>query len=138
MLLYSTKNKNNQASLQEAVMKGLPDDNGLYMPEYIPQLHPEFIQNLANYSFLEIAQQEDINTTTVKTCFAGASSLRFLKPETTREKIYILNGYLQIVEADGKITDEEKYACIQLCRDMELDINYLDAVLTDKNLASLG
>jgi uncharacterized tellurite resistance protein B-like protein len=87
---------------------------------------------------LEIAQQEDINTTTVKTCFAGASSLRFLKPETTREKIYILNGYLQIVEADGKITDEEKYACIQLCRDMDLDINYLDAVLTDKNLASLG
>lgn len=57
MLLYSTKNKNNQASLQEAVMKGLPDDNGLYMPEYIPQLDPEFIQNLANYSFLDIAQQ---------------------------------------------------------------------------------
>ena len=57
MLLYSTKNKNNQASLQEAVMKGLPDDNGLYMPEHIPSLNPEFIQNLANYSFLEIAHE---------------------------------------------------------------------------------
>lgn len=57
MLLYSTKNKNNQASLQEAVMKGLPDDNGLYMPKHIPSLSPEFIQNLANYSFLEIAYE---------------------------------------------------------------------------------
>lgn len=57
MLLYSTKNKNNQASLQEAVMKGLPDDNGLYMPEHIPQLDPKFIQNLSQYSFLEIAQE---------------------------------------------------------------------------------
>ncbi len=57
MLLYSTKNINNQASLQEAVMKGLPDDNGLYMPEHIPQLDAEFIQNLANYSFLDIAQK---------------------------------------------------------------------------------
>ena len=57
MLLYSTKNKNNQASLQEAVMKGLPDDNGLYMPEHIPQLAPKFIQNLSQYSFLEIAQE---------------------------------------------------------------------------------
>lgn len=57
MLLYSTKNKNNQASLQEAVMKGLPDDNGLYMPEVIPQLNPDFIPNLSQYSFLEIANE---------------------------------------------------------------------------------
>lgn len=57
MLLYSTKNKNNQASLAEAVMKGLPEDNGLYMPEVIPQLNPDFIKNLDQYSFLEIAHE---------------------------------------------------------------------------------
>lgn len=57
MLLYSTKNKNNQASLAEAVMKGLPEDNGLYMPEVIPQLNPDFIKSLDQYSFLEIAHE---------------------------------------------------------------------------------
>lgn len=38
-------------------MKGLPEDNGLYMPEVIPQLNPDFIKNLDQYSFLEIAHE---------------------------------------------------------------------------------
>lgn len=36
-------------------MKGLPDDNGLYMPVEIPRLPEEFIENLPEYSFPEIA-----------------------------------------------------------------------------------
>ncbi len=55
MKLYSTKNKEQFFSLQEAVLKGLPDDNGLFMPEEIPELPKEFIDNLENYSFQEIA-----------------------------------------------------------------------------------
>lgn len=54
MKLYSTKNKSNIADLQEAVMKGLPDDNGLYMPFSIPRLPKTFIENLSEYSFQEI------------------------------------------------------------------------------------
>ena len=57
MKLYSTKNKSKLVSLKEAVFKGLPEDNGLYMPEYIPQLPEEFIKNLAHYSFQEVGFQ---------------------------------------------------------------------------------
>lgn len=65
MKLYSTNNKKKLASLSEAVLKGLPDDNGLFMPEYIPKLPKEFIDNLKNYSFQEIA------FTICKTMFQG-------------------------------------------------------------------
>ncbi len=54
MQLYSTRNKNKLVSLREAVFKGLPEDNGLYMPASIPKLDPSFIQNLDQYSFAEI------------------------------------------------------------------------------------
>ena len=54
MRLYSTNNKSKFVSLKEAVMKGLPEDNGLFMPEHIPSLPKAFIENLSNYSFKEI------------------------------------------------------------------------------------
>lgn len=54
MQLYSTKNKTNIVSLQEAVFKGLPEDNGLYMPVRIPRLPAEFLENLDRYTFQEI------------------------------------------------------------------------------------
>ncbi len=57
MQLYSTNNKAHLVSLKEAVFKGLPDDNGLYMPVKIPTLSGDFIENLAHYSFQEIAFQ---------------------------------------------------------------------------------
>ncbi len=55
MLLYSTKNKSHIVDLKEAIFKGLPDDNGLYMPTNIPTLDPDFIQNIKDYSFSELA-----------------------------------------------------------------------------------
>lgn len=55
MRLYSTKNKNEFTTLKEAVLKGLPDDNGLYMPEKIPILPESFIKNLKQHSFQSIA-----------------------------------------------------------------------------------
>lgn len=42
MKLYSTKNKNAFVDLKEAVFKGLPDDNGLFMPEHIEALPASF------------------------------------------------------------------------------------------------
>ena len=55
MKLYSTKNPTAFVSLKEAVLKGLPDDNGLFMPDFIKKLDDNFIKNLKNYSFQSIA-----------------------------------------------------------------------------------
>lgn len=66
MKLYSTKNKSKFVSLKEAVFKGLPEDNGLYMPESIPTLPSSFFQNLKSLSFQEIG----INV--CKSLFKGA------------------------------------------------------------------
>ncbi len=55
MLLYSTNNPSLRASFKEAVMKGLPDDNGLFMPVDIPALQEGFIRDLKHFSFQEIA-----------------------------------------------------------------------------------
>lgn len=57
MKLYSTRNRNRYVNLKEAVLKGLPEDNGLYMPDRLPRLPKAFIQNLPAYSFSEIAFQ---------------------------------------------------------------------------------
>jgi threonine synthase len=54
MRLYSTKSKESFVSLEEAVFKGLPDDNGLYMPEAILKLPDVFLKNLRGQSFQDI------------------------------------------------------------------------------------
>ncbi|MFM2269944.1 MAG: hypothetical protein RL757_3385 [Bacteroidota bacterium] len=55
MKLYSTKNPNYFVSLEEAIFRGLPPDNGLFMPREIPHLNSDFLQNIEKYSFQEIA-----------------------------------------------------------------------------------
>ena len=50
MKFYSTKGKDTLVSFKEAVIKSLPDDNGLYFPEYIPRLSTSFISNLRSHS----------------------------------------------------------------------------------------
>jgi threonine synthase len=55
MRLYSTKNTSEFVDLKTAVFEGLPKDNGLFMPEFIPQLSLDFIKNLKNHSFQSIA-----------------------------------------------------------------------------------
>jgi threonine synthase len=55
MLYYSTKTASITASLEEAIFRSLPPDNGLYMPEHIPRVSDDFLQNIASLSFNEIA-----------------------------------------------------------------------------------
>lgn len=55
MQLYSTNNRSLKVSLKEAVLKGLPDDNGLYMPKEIPKLSGNFYENISRLSFKDIA-----------------------------------------------------------------------------------
>lgn len=55
MRLYSTNSPSEFVTLKEAVLKGLPDDNGLFMPEEIPVLPASFFEELVNDSFQETA-----------------------------------------------------------------------------------
>ncbi len=55
MKLYSTKSRGHYTSLREAVLRGLPPDNGLYMPAEIPALPSDILDNLPAFSFTEIA-----------------------------------------------------------------------------------
>ena len=55
MKYYSTNHKAPIATLKKAVVKGLAEDRGLYMPEEIKKLPKEFFDNIENYSFQEIA-----------------------------------------------------------------------------------
>lgn len=55
MKYYSTNGKAPVADLSKAVIKGLAEDKGLYMPEVIKALPQEFYDNIENLSFQEIA-----------------------------------------------------------------------------------
>lgn len=55
MIFYSTKTASLKASLEDAIFNSLPPDNGLYMPESIPQISDEFLADIENRSFKEIA-----------------------------------------------------------------------------------
>jgi threonine synthase len=57
MKLYSTNQQSEIVDLQEAVFRGLPPDNGLYMPTEIKPLPQNFWQNIENYTLQEIAFQ---------------------------------------------------------------------------------
>lgn len=55
MKFYSTNKKAPVADLHKAVVKGLAEDKGLYMPEVIKALPQEFFDNIENMMFQEIA-----------------------------------------------------------------------------------
>ncbi|MDE6647493.1 MAG: threonine synthase, partial [Prevotella sp.] len=55
MKYYSTNGKAPLADLRKAVVKGLAEDRGLYMPERIEQLPKAFFDNIQDMSFQDIA-----------------------------------------------------------------------------------
>lgn len=64
MKYYSTNKTSPIATLEKAVVKGLAEDRGLYMPERIKPLSKEFYDNIERMSFQEIAYN-------VADCFFG-------------------------------------------------------------------
>lgn len=52
---YSTQNRVLKVSLEEAVMSGLAEDGGLFMPERIPHLPDAFFKKISSLSFPEIS-----------------------------------------------------------------------------------
>lgn len=54
MLYHSTNNPAHRVDLKEAILRSLPPDNGLYMPDSLPVLDSTFWQNWRDLSFQEI------------------------------------------------------------------------------------
>ncbi len=55
MKFYSTRQPQAFVELAEAVLQGLPPDNGLYMPERLEALTPEFWREARNVPFVDVA-----------------------------------------------------------------------------------
>lgn len=55
MELYSTKKISPNTTLSHAVLTGLPPDNGLYVPTFIPKLSAAFFDRLDDLSFPDIS-----------------------------------------------------------------------------------
>ena len=51
---YISTRKQEETNIKTSILKGLADDGGLFMPEYIPQLDAGFFENLPNLSLQEI------------------------------------------------------------------------------------
>lgn len=77
MKYYSTNGKAPLATLQKAVVKGLAEDKGLYMPQRINPLPESFFDTIQDLSFQEIALQ-------VATCFFGED----VEPDALRRIVY--------------------------------------------------
>ncbi|MCP9237396.1 threonine synthase [Lewinella sp. JB7] len=54
MKFYSTNDASHKVGIREAIFRGLPADNGLYMPERITPLPESFFRELSSLSFADI------------------------------------------------------------------------------------
>ncbi len=96
MKYYSTNGNAPIADLHKAVVKGLAEDRGLYMPERIQKLPKEFFDNIQDMTFQEIAYNvasaffgEDVDLDALKDIVYD--TLSFDCPvEKVKENIYTL------------------------------------------------
>ena len=99
MHYYSTNQQASLASLEEAVVRGLATDRGLYMPERIKQLPKEFFDGIAEMSFQEIAYQ-------VADAFFGED----IPAEELKHIVYDTLAFdAPVVHVDGNIHSLELY-----------------------------
>ncbi len=99
MHYYSTNRQAPLASLEEAVVRGLATDKGLYMPERIKQLPKEFFDGIAEMSFQEIAYQ-------VADAFFGED----IPAEELKHIVYDTLAFdAPVVHVDGNIHSLELY-----------------------------
>ena len=88
MLYHSTPNPAHRVDLREAILRSLPPDNGLYMPDSLPTLDPRFWQSWRDLTFQEIGQavaaaffKDDVPPSVLDEIVAG--SLTFDAPLVT-------------------------------------------------------
>lgn len=96
MKYYSLNNNSPKVSFQEAVIKGLAPDKGLYFPESITPLDASFFKNIDSYSNYEIAFElikqfvgDEIPASTLKEIIADVLSFDFPLVEVKKD-IYSL------------------------------------------------
>jgi threonine synthase len=84
MKYYSTKNKALRKSFREAVIEGLPSDNGLFMPELIPELPRDYFDRINDKTIQEIAfdvlhpfVEEDLSDLQLKSIIQKTFSFEF-------------------------------------------------------------
>ena len=101
MILYSTQKSSPNVSFEEAIFRGLPPDNGLYMPTEIKRLPDSFFETIHNLSLVEIAEAvcanllgDDLSEAEIKSIIA--SSMTFEAPlfslETGVEILELFHG----------------------------------------------
>lgn len=98
MKFYSTNHISPEVGVKEAVLKGLPDDNGLFMPAFIPQLPKEFWDNSDHLTFNEIALE---------------MAFPFFESEITKPKLKELIDQAFDFTAPSVKIDEDIY-CLEL------------------------
>lgn len=99
MKYYSTNKQADNASLQEAVVKGLAPDKGLYMAEKIEKLPKSFFNNIGELSFQEIAYKVAYN-------FFGED----VEPQILKEIVYdTLNFDTPVVHVNDNIYSLELF-----------------------------
>ena len=99
MHYYSTNQQAPLASLEEAVVRGLATDKGLYMPEQIKKLPKEFYDGIAEMSFQEIAYR-------VADAFFGED----IPAEELKHIVYDTLAFdAPVVHVDGNIHSLELY-----------------------------
>lgn len=88
MLYHSTNNPAHRVGLKEAVLRSLPPDNGLYMPDTLPVLDSTFWNTWRDMSFAEIGThvasaffREDVSAGTIRDIVEG--TLAFDAPVVT-------------------------------------------------------
>ena len=108
MQYYSTNGKAPLATLEKAVVKGLAEDKGLYMPERIKPLPKEFFENIQDLSLQEIAYQvadsffgEDVDAESLRQIVYD--TLSFDIPLVKVEKLKSLKG-----EKGGSLKGEKE------------------------------
>ncbi len=99
MKYYSTNKQVHPAGLQEAVVKGLAGDKGLYMPESVKKLPDVFFDQIENKSFQEIAYA-------VADAFFGED----IEPDTLKSIVYdTLSFDAPVVNVKGNIYSLELF-----------------------------
>ena len=97
MILYSTQKSSPNVSFEEAIFRGLPPDNGLYMPTEIKRLPDSFFETIQDLSLGEIAEAvcanllgDDLSEAEIKSIIG--SSMTFEAP------LFSLESGVEILE----------------------------------------
>ncbi len=133
MKYYSTNKQAPQASLSEAVVRGLATDRGLYMPERIKPLPQEFFDGIEKMTFQEIAYH-------VADAFFGED----IPADDLRHIVYDTLAFdAPVVHVDGNIHSLELYHGPTLAfkdvgaRFMARLLGYFNAQLDGKGLVNV-